>query len=84
MYFGIERTCKKNDRAARKHPKQVPTADNCLIVKILGSEFTKRRKIRRNKCSNLLPVKVVVFQIYPSKILLKLSSESTNTDDEIV
>lgn len=33
---------------------------------------------------SLLPVKVVVFQIYPSKILLKLSLESTNTDDEIV
>lgn len=40
----MQRTCKVNDRAARKHPKHVPDAEICIKVNILDSDFIEQHK----------------------------------------
>jgi len=42
--FVMQRTCKVNDRAARKHPKHVPDAEICIKVNILDSDFIEQHK----------------------------------------
>jgi hypothetical protein len=37
----VQKTCKKNERDARTHPKHVPDAEICINENILDSEFTE-------------------------------------------
>lgn len=47
----------------------------------MEKKIWKKRKEKRNNSLTILPVEVVVFHIYPSKVLLKLPLGSANTND---
>ncbi|WVY94471.1 hypothetical protein V8G54_033559 [Vigna mungo] len=47
--FHLCKSCKKNDRAARKHPKDVPELETCIKVNILDSDLTYQHETEETK-----------------------------------